>query len=238
MRFVEYIHIIGCGGIGSWLLPPLLRFLNFESFGGELQFWDGDHYDVGNLSRQDANNRLLGKPKAEAQADRYRLEFPALRIWHRNEYVSQENVQDAVFERSLILACVDNHPARTVISRQASTLSDVCVISAGNERFDGNVCVMLRRAGKALTSGILERHPEIALVTRGDRSQMGCEELAASGETQLLVTNVLAATAMLVAFHAVWTQSQRAHRRASMCFPQEVFFDAAQCAMTTVPAAS
>ena len=25
MRFVESIHVIGCGGIGSWLLPPLLR---------------------------------------------------------------------------------------------------------------------------------------------------------------------------------------------------------------------
>jgi molybdopterin/thiamine biosynthesis adenylyltransferase len=238
MRFVEYIQVIGCGGIGSWLLPPLLRFLSFEGFSGDIQFWDGDHYSVSNLSRQDADDSLIGKPKAEAQAERYRQAFPTLRIWQRNEYVTAENIHEAVFDSALVFSCVDNHPARTVIARQAEALRDVCVISAGNEKFDGNVCVTLRRSGKALTSSLLERHPEIARITRGDRSQMGCEELAASGETQLLVTNFMAAAAMMAAFHALWTSGQRTARRTGTVLPQEVFFDAAQCSMTTIPAAS
>ena len=75
LRFVERVSVIGCGGIGSWLLPPLLRFLNAEQFAGEIHLWDGDHYSIGNLLRQEAGSHLVGRSKAEALAERYRGEF-------------------------------------------------------------------------------------------------------------------------------------------------------------------
>jgi hypothetical protein len=171
LRFCEHVSVIGCGGIGSWLLPPVLRFLNSQAFPGQICLWDGDHYSVSNLGRQSASERLIGRPKAEALAAQYRQEFPDLRVWHRNEFVTAENVAEAVPERSVIFSCVDNHPARALLARQAETRRDVCLISAGNERLDGNVCIMLRRCGKAVTASLLERHPEIVTAKRGDRSK-------------------------------------------------------------------
>lgn len=155
-------------------------------------------------------------------------------ITAHNDYVGPDNVRQAVVERALVLTCVDNHPARVCIDRHAVRLRDVCVISAGNERLDGNVHVSLRRAGRPLTAPLLDRHPEIAAVTHGDRTEAGCGELIARGEPQLLVTNFMAAAAMLTAFHALWTPAER-KRRAVV--PQELYFDVGQGALSLIPAA-
>jgi len=72
MRAVERIVVIGCGGIGSWLLGPLLRFLNAEGFGGEVHLWDGDHYTVDNQERQEFAAGSIGENKAEVQAGAFR----------------------------------------------------------------------------------------------------------------------------------------------------------------------
>jgi len=66
---------------------------------------------------------------------------------------------------------------------------------------------------------------------------MSCEELVAQGETQLLVTNFLAASAALAAFHALWTHGRRQGRHKQVLAPQQVYFDAGACAMSAVPAA-
>jgi hypothetical protein len=67
---------------------------------------------------------------------------------------------------------------------------------------------------------------------------MGCEELVAKGDTQLLVTNYLAAAATLAAFHILWTHGERSGRRRQTVVPQEVYFDAGQGLMSLVPAAT
>ena len=230
------IAVIGCGGIGSWLLPPLLRFLNAEHFAGEIHLWDGDHFSSGNSERQEFDHGALGLPKAEALIEHFKLLFPALRLREHNIYVTDKNVPEAVSESALVISCVDNHPARALIERRAVQLHDCCVLSAGNERYDGNVHVLLRAAGKTLNVPNLERHPEIATARGGDRATLGCEDLVAQGETQLLVTNFLAAAAMLAAFHLLWNHGQRTGRRRISGLPQEVFFDAASCAMSLVTA--
>ncbi len=234
LRGLEKIVVIGCGGIGSWLLPPLLRFLNAENFRGEIHLWDGDRYTTDNQARQEFAAERVGCNKADAQAEILRTNYPALRGVAHTEYVTAENVQQAVCERALILGCVDNHPARAVIDRRAGELADVCVLSAGNEKLDGNVHVLLRRAGRNVTLPLLRRHPEIASAKRGDRAEMGCEELVAKGETQLLVTNFMAAATILAAFHVIWTFGERSGRRRQTVIPQEIYFDAGQCAMTLV----
>jgi molybdopterin/thiamine biosynthesis adenylyltransferase len=236
LRNIRAIAVIGCGGIGSWLLPPFLRFLNAEHFTGEIHIWDGDHFSSANAERQAFDPGALGLPKAEAQVEHFKLLFPALRLREHNFYVTNRNVHDAVNESMLVISCVDNHPARALIERRAIQLRDCCVLSAGNERYDGNVHVLLRAAWKTLTVPSLERHPEIATARGGDRATLGCEALVAQGETQLLVTNFLAAAAMLAAFHLLWNYGHRTGRRRQIGLPQEVFFDAASCAMSLVTA--
>lgn len=69
LRFVEQIAVVGCGGIGSWLLGPLLRLLEARRFEGEVHLWDGDRYSPANRDRQAFSPESVGHFKAEAQAD-------------------------------------------------------------------------------------------------------------------------------------------------------------------------
>lgn len=235
-RNVERIVLIGCGGIGTWVLAPLLRFLNAERFAGDVVLWDGDRYTAQNADRQDFAGERIGRNKADVQAQCYSARFPGLRVWMRDEFVTQGNVTEAVVERSIVLVAVDNHPARCVVARQAERLRDVCVLSAGNEKLDGNVHVTLRRGARDMTAPLLARHPEIARIKSGDRAEAGCEERLAQGETQLLVTNFLAAASLLSGFWLIWTHGNPVGRRKATSIPQEIFFDASTCAMSLLPA--
>jgi len=235
LAFVKTFSIIGLGGIGGWFTPPLLRFLDAKGFGGEILLADGDVFSFDNLSRQWADLSDVGRSKAEAMASRMLQSFPSLRIRAFHEFVLSGNVVRVVPENSCAIVAVDNHPARALIARHAAALRDVCVLTAGNEKYDGNVHVSMRRAGKDLTMPLLERHPEIAKFRTGDRAQMGCEELAQAGEPQLLVTNFLAATALLCTFHTLWDDARtRGHAARANGLLQEVYFDVREHAMTAI----
>ena len=238
LNFVHHIAVIGLGGIGTWFVTPFTRFLHEHRFAGELVLADGDTFSALNAHRQDMETTDIGKPKAAALAERLGRTMPGLHLRTFTEYVTAENVAQVVKEKSLVLVAVDNHPARAAVARHAASLNDVCVLSAGNEKYDGNVHVYLRRAGKDLCASLLERHPEIAKSRGGDRATLGCDELITLGQPQLLVTNFLAATALLVAFHALWDRDairrSRAPRPSGM--PQEIFFDVRAQAMAAIAA--
>lgn len=236
LRRTRQVAVIGCGGIGSWLLPPLLRFLNVEVYRAEIHLWDGDRYGVGNGARQEFGSEALGINKAVYQAEKFQAVYPALALECRPTYITGENVGDALREDSVVLVAVDNHPARAVIARQAATLRNICVLSAGNDLLDGNVHVTLRTDGRDLTTPLLDRHPEISATRRGDRSEAGCEDLIERGQPQLLVTNFMAAAGLLAAFHSIWTFGKRHGRRKADLIPQEVYFDAGRCHMSALPA--
>ena len=58
---INKIILIGCGGTGSYLAPPLARFLKAFKFAGELILADGDSYEPSNLDRQSFNLDLIGE---------------------------------------------------------------------------------------------------------------------------------------------------------------------------------
>jgi tRNA A37 threonylcarbamoyladenosine dehydratase len=65
----ERIVLVGCGGIGSQLLPPLVRYLsNRPEPRSLLVLVDGDVFEPGNRSRQACSHSDLGSNKAEALA--------------------------------------------------------------------------------------------------------------------------------------------------------------------------
>lgn len=235
LAFVKTFSIIGLGGIGGWFVPPFLRFLDAKGFGGEILLADGDNFSFDNLSRQWADSSDLGRPKAEALASRMLTTFPTLRLRALPEFVLERNIARVLIENSCAILAVDNHPARALVARHAAALRDVCVLTAGNEKYDGNVHIQLRRANQDLTTPLLERHPEIRRFRNGDRANMGCEELIQAGEPQLLVTNFLAAASVFCAFHALWdgtrTRGQAARANGLL---QEVYFDVRDPAITAI----
>ena len=221
---LEMVSVIGCGGIGSWLIPPLARYLASVGFTGELRLCDGDKYDSGNTDRQNFPAQALGVNKAVVQAEKLRYELPAMNIVSIGDYVVTANVGRVMAENSLCFAAVDNHPARKRLAEQLQSLKNGALISAGNEKIDGNACLYLRERGEDVTENLLTRHPEIATTTSGDR-EAGCEEQIASGEAQLLMTNFSAAHASLIVFYQLMNKGKRFGKRTLTDVPQESFFD-------------
>src|SRR5438094_8204197 len=109
------IVLIGCGGIGSQLAGPLVRYLASRPEPPRLVLVDGDAFEAGNLHRQACAGGDLGTNKAEALARVARSAGLAIAVIP--EYVSEDNVGQIVREGDLVLLAVDNHPTRAMVDR-------------------------------------------------------------------------------------------------------------------------
>lgn len=93
--------VIGCGGVGSWLVPKLARLEK------QILLMDGDILERKNLDRQLFDATDIGKYKAEALADKY---LSALGHEWRGEFFSSGALP--LDENDLLFCCADNHSAR------------------------------------------------------------------------------------------------------------------------------
>ena len=139
------------------------------------------------------------------------------------EYVTSANVGHVVREGDLVLLAVDNHPARALVDRHVATLRDATLISGGNDETDGNVQLVRRRDGWSVDGHLVEIHPEIGEADgEPEPGADGCQVMAAE-RPQLLVTNLMVASAML---SCLWQLTEPGSVPYS-----EVYLDVIQCAM-------
>ena len=216
------IIVIGCGGIGSHLLPPLVKYLNASDYTGILQLVDGDKYEDKNLDRQEFPSQLVSQNKAEALKMLYDKKYPdaPMQILAFADYIGEKNV-DIISEDSLVLMCVDNHTCRRIVSKRCQELQNAILISAGNSsKLDGNIQIHRRFNGKDMTPPIENRHPEIITEQDGDRTEMSCEVLAQiPGGEQVIFANVFAATLMGVVTYDIL------NNMAGIEHCEEIYFD-------------
>ncbi len=191
------VKVIGLGGIGGALLPFLGRLLDAHDPPARLTLIDGDDFEAGNRVRQAVP--AYGN-KATILAGELARMFDRLSVRAVPEYIGEENVATLIEEGDYALLTVDNHPTRRLVSDHCSRLRDVVVISGGNELYDGNVQVFIRRGGEERCPALTRFHPEIAQAV-GPLPGDGCDMQVASAP-QLLVTNLAVASAMLNAFYA------------------------------------
>jgi len=194
------IKAIGIGGIGCALLPFLCRYLQYSGEPVRITLIDGDRFERGNAARQ-AFSRLGNK--AEVKAGELAREYEALAFRAAPEYVTADNVARFIGAGEVVFLMVDNHASRNLISRHAATLSDLTLISGGNDYQDGNVQVYVRQGGRDLTPSLARYHPEIAHPQDRNPATLSCEELMAAGAPQLLFANLMVASLMLNAFYAL-----------------------------------
>jgi molybdopterin/thiamine biosynthesis adenylyltransferase len=192
------VKVVGCGGIGSWLVDPLCTMLNYSAVPSiEVSLIDGDSYEERNRERQ--NFTEIG-PKATITAARLREKFPRLMFWDHPVYLTDANIISLIRENDVVALCVDNHKTRKLVSDRACELDDVTIISGGNELTDGNVFTHVRRDGKNLTLPLANKYqPNILKPSDknpGDDKEHGCQVMAAA-EPQLIATNFGAAYVML-----------------------------------------
>ncbi len=171
----------------------------------------------GNRSRQACSNSDLGSNKAEALARVARDD--GLAVQAIPEFLDETNVRSIVREGDVVLLAVDNHRARALVDRHLGSLADATLISGGNDQTDGNVQLVRRRDGWSMDGHLTEIHPEIGMATEGEPRGDRCQVMAAE-RPQLLVTNLMVASAML---SCLWQISERGSVPYS-----EVYLDAIQ----------
>jgi molybdopterin/thiamine biosynthesis adenylyltransferase len=198
----ERVVLIGCGGIGSQLLPPLARYLAHRPEPRPLLVLvDGDVFEAGNRNRQACETTDLGLNKAEVAARAARAS--GLAVAAIPEFVDEANVASIVREGDLVLLAVDNHRARALVDRHLLSIEQATLISGGNDETDGNVQLVRRRDGYSVDGHLVEIHPEIGeLALAEEPAGLGCAVLADT-HPQLLVTNLFVASAMLAVLWAV-----------------------------------
>lgn len=194
------IKAIGIGGIGCALLPFLCRYLQYSAVRARLTLIDGDRFERSNAARQ-AFSRLGNK--AEVKSLELAQEYEALAFRSVPEYVTEANVGRLIGEGGVVFLMVDNHATRNLVSRHTSSLSDLTLISGGNDYEDGNVQIYVRQGGQDLTPSLSRYHPEIATPQDRNPAAMSCEELMEAGAPQLLFANLMVASLMLNAFYAI-----------------------------------
>lgn len=107
------VFIAGLGGLGGYLLEHMLRLGP-----GFIRAADGDVFDETNLDRQLLSApSQLGRPKAEAAAERAKLVAPGLDFEAVSEFLDGENCLLLLRGCALALDGLDNAESRLVLER-------------------------------------------------------------------------------------------------------------------------
>ena len=107
------VLVAGCGGLGGFLIEMLLRLGV-----GEIRAADGDRFEASNLHRQLLSvPGLLGKPKAEAAAERAETVNPDVRFLAVPEFVTETNVMELVRGCDAVLDALDNIASRNMLAK-------------------------------------------------------------------------------------------------------------------------
>jgi molybdopterin/thiamine biosynthesis adenylyltransferase len=194
------IKVVGLGGIGSYLVEPLCRYLSHQGDYIELMLIDGDAYEDRNRQRQQFSEK---GNKATVSLEALRLKFPEVHFRDKPEYITDENVVSLVRENDTIFLCVDNHATRKVVSDRCEELENVTLISGGNDETDGNVIYYRRKDGKDVTKPLTKLDPAIANPQDKNpgTNRNGCEANV-NTTPQLLFTNLAIASTMCNVFYA------------------------------------
>ena len=114
MNPIQSIHLIGCGGVGSYLLPALLKTFPI----GHLHLWDGDKFEEKNIDRQLFGAAFLGANKAEALVNTYissdERGGPRPDVTHPHPIYFTHGAW-SYSPGDLIVVAVDNHAARRAV---------------------------------------------------------------------------------------------------------------------------
>lgn len=176
------VYVIGCGGVGSWLIPSLTLLIGKKN----LFLIDGDMLEQKNLNRQLFTPNDLGKNKAEALAFRYGI--PSyLGEWYSVGKLDHD-------PNDILMVCVDNDAARISALLECDRCNCSCIISA-NETFSAEA-YYYRPEWKDTPVDPRVFYPDMKLERGPDpaRRSAGCTGQAQEETPQLVSANFMAAS--------------------------------------------
>jgi len=231
------VKVIGLGGIGGIVARYGSIFLASLRRPMRMVLVDGDSFEAKNASRAMFGN--YGNKAAVTMQDLLNNAATSLlSILAIPEYVTAENIHRLIQNGDIVMQAVDNHATRKLVNNHCRSLSDVTLISGGNDGAGadpagrvlrgtyGNCQVYIRRRDEDCSPPLTQYHPEIA-DPKDNVPGESCTDLITSGrQTQLLFANLAAASAML---NALWLYACGALHYS------EVAFDIAEARMQPLP---
>lgn len=201
----EEVVVVGLGGIWSrlWLNAGDISVFT-EGAPKRFLLIDGDDIEERNMARQGFLRSDIGKKKAQVYEERMKRRYPELSIRSRGEFLTDKNIDELIPARSIVLSCLDNNKTRLLLFEHAKKLSDVAMITGGNELWDGSVHAFVREGGVSRTKSQDEIHDSIRNPKDKNPGEISCaERLAQKGGEQVLVTNAMVAAHMAAMFYDV-----------------------------------
>lgn len=208
------IKIIGLGGIGAPVSLYVSKFLYSLKSDATLFLIDGDEFELDNKERmafKEYGKKAEVKEAELAEIFGERVNFRAL-----PDYVTKENIDTLLRASDIIFLCVDNHATRKLVSEHCAGLSEILLISGGNDGVEngktgtfGNIQIFWREKGKDKTNSLTRFHPEIAQPedhVPGESKDESCAVLVQK-VPQLAFTNLAVASAMLNSL-LVWARGK------------------------------
>ena len=200
------LKIVGLGGIGCIVLEYLAIFLRGLMLPVRLVLIDGDKFEIRNSQRM-SFQALGNKAEVKAADASEMLDDSPVEVVAAAEYIGADNVGRLILPGDYVFLCVDNHITRRLVSEHCQKLSDVTLLSGGNDGVEppgrlgtyGNVQAAIRRQGRDVTVPITRFHPEIARAEGELPGGPNCGQLAVA-TPQILFANLAAASAMLSTF--------------------------------------
>ena len=231
------IHLIGCGGIGSWLAPHLARITKLlqevHQINVKLAFWDYDAVEEKNIFRQNFCEAEIGMNKAETLARRYGtawgVDIIALPLPFSADVMYRNNLGDRSGDSSMpvFITCVDNNKPRQEVAKVCSQYFGWW-LDCGNLKTAGQVSIGRGLPPRELSPlrfpsittwtplpsvqfpGILEDEPETR-EEEVDYSGMSCAEIALVDEQGLSINPAIAATAAAMLMKLLVTKDLQHH---------------------------
>ncbi len=199
------IIIVGCGGVGSYLIPALLRTVRNHADPAQspsVVLVDGDTLEARNMERQLFTDEDIGENKAIAIAAANAEYYPT--IGSIDEFFSGD--EDWIKTGALIIACVDNHPGRARVLAAADRVGGEAII-CGNGYTDAEAMFYASMGMKGTPRDPRVMFPEILTDHTDDplARGSGCTGLAQQETPQLAIANFMAAA---YALHLLWFHYQ------------------------------
>ncbi len=123
------MHLVGCGGTGSWLAPHLVRiarlYHDLHGLDVAIEFVDKDRVEERNTYRQNFVPAEIGRYKAEALALRYGLSSGCEIVASNKPFSASSRQERATL--AIYVGCVDNASARRELEQTIQLVRDnVC----------------------------------------------------------------------------------------------------------------
>jgi hypothetical protein len=183
-------YIIGCGGVGSWLAPMLIKLVGNT----QVTLVDGDVLETKNLDRQLFNEKQIGENKAMALSDLYRC-------FSVPDYFTMGSID--LCKNDWLLVCVDNDVARKCALTECDRNQCRAIIAA-NESTSAEA-YLFKHEWKDSKIDPRVFYPAILTDTSGDprARQAGCTGQAQVANPQLVTANAMAAS-LLSWLYVLW----------------------------------